>query len=114
VLKQGQYQPMPVEKQVMQIYSATSKDPKSNQIWVRPVPVPQILRYMKELIDFMDARHPDVGKAIAEKKQLDDGLRAQLDQALTEFKEVFVIEEAAPQAAAPAPDKAQAAAPAKA
>ncbi len=104
VLKQGQYQPMPVEKQVIQIYSATSKDPKTNQIWLRPVPVAQVGRYLKELLVYMDANHTEVGKTIMEKKQLDDPLRASLDKALTGFKDLFVLDEAAaePTAAAPA------------
>jgi F-type H+-transporting ATPase subunit alpha len=109
VLKQGQYQPMPVEKQVIQLYAATSKDPKTGQIWLRSVPVNQVLRYIKELVDFMDARHPEVGRSIVEKKQLDDGLKASLDQALTEFKDLFALDEVeAPAAAAPAPAAAQA------
>jgi F-type H+-transporting ATPase subunit alpha len=100
VLKQGQYQPMPVEKQVIQLYAATSKDPKSGQIWLRPIPVGHVLRYIKELIEFMDARHPEIGRAIIEKKQLDDALKGSLDQALAEFRDVFVVDE--PEAARPA------------
>jgi F-type H+-transporting ATPase subunit alpha len=113
VLKQGQYQPMPVEKQVIQIYAATSKDPKTNQIWLRPVPVNQVLRYIKELIEFMDARHPEIGKTILEKKQLDDALKASLDKALEEFKDLFAVEGGEATPAAPAQPQ-QAASPAKA
>jgi F-type H+-transporting ATPase subunit alpha len=88
VLKQGQYQPMPVEKQVIQIYAATQKD-ASGQGWIRQVPTDEVLRYMKELIEFLDARHPGVAKAIAEKKALDDGIRKDLDAALKEFAGIF-------------------------
>src|SRR5512142_824199 len=76
VLKQGQYQPMPVEKQVTQIYVATGKD-ETGTGWIRNVPVEQVTRYMKELLEFLDGRHPDIARTLAEKKALDDGIRAQ-------------------------------------
>jgi F-type H+-transporting ATPase subunit alpha len=92
VLKQGQYSPMPVEKQVIQIYAATQKD-ESGQGWIRPVPTEQVGRYMKELVEFLDARHPDIAKGIAEKKALDDGSRAAINKALSEFRQVFKVQE---------------------
>jgi F-type H+/Na+-transporting ATPase subunit alpha len=91
VLKQGQYEPMPVEKQVIQIYAATSRD-ENGVGWIRHVPVPEVRRYMAELLEFMDTRHSEIGKAIVEKKQLDDDVKGQLDKALAEFKDVFVSE----------------------
>jgi F-type H+-transporting ATPase subunit alpha len=91
VLKQGQYQPMPVEKQVIQIYAATQKD-ENGQGWIRAVPTDQVGRYMKELLEFLDGRHPEVAKSIAEKKALDDGIRKSLDGALREFRGIFQAE----------------------
>jgi F-type H+-transporting ATPase subunit alpha len=91
VLKQAQYEPMPVEKQVIQLYAGTQKD-ENGQNWIRPIPVEEVGRFMKELIAFMDARHPEIPKAIAEKKALDDGIRKQLDAALREFRSVFQVE----------------------
>jgi F-type H+/Na+-transporting ATPase subunit alpha len=91
LLKQGQYQPLTVEKQVIQIYAATQKD-EGGQNWIRSVPTEQVVRYMKELIEFLDGRHPDVAKSIAEKKALDDGIRKALDGALREFRGVFQAE----------------------
>ncbi|HTT72485.1 MAG TPA: F0F1 ATP synthase subunit alpha [Anaeromyxobacteraceae bacterium] len=91
VLKQGQYQPMPVEKQVIQIYAATNKD-ESGTSWVRNVPVEQVSRYMRELLEFLDARHPDLARRIAEKKALDEELRRGLDGALGEFRSIFRAE----------------------
>jgi F-type H+-transporting ATPase subunit alpha len=88
VLKQGQYDPMPVEKQVIQIYAATMKD-ENGQSWIRAVPVEKVGKYMKELIAFLDGRHPDVAKSIAEKKALDDGIKKSLDGALKEFRGIF-------------------------
>ncbi len=88
VLKQGQYSPMTVEKQVIQIYAATQKD-ENGQGWIRAIPIDQVTRYMKELLEFLDARHPDVAKSIAEKKALDDGIRKAIDGALQEFAGIF-------------------------
>ncbi len=91
VLKQGQYLPMAVERQVIQIYAATQKD-EQGQGWIRNVPTEQVTRYMKELVEFLDGRHPDIAKAIAEKKALDDGIRKSLDAALREFGGIFHAE----------------------
>ncbi len=91
VLKQGQYQPMPVEKQVIQIYAATSKSP-DGLVWIRPVPVSEVQRYMKELLEFVDGRHADIAASIAEKKLIDDETKKKLDAALAEFRDVFQYE----------------------
>jgi F-type H+-transporting ATPase subunit alpha len=47
---------------------------------------------MKELLEFLDGRHPEVAKSIAEKKALDDGIRKSLDGALREFRGIFQAE----------------------
>ena len=88
VLKQGQYSPMPVEKQVIQIYAATMKDEKG-QSWIRTVPVDKVGKYMTELLAFLDGRHPEIARSIAEKKQLDDAVKKSLDAALKEFSGIF-------------------------
>jgi F-type H+/Na+-transporting ATPase subunit alpha len=88
VLKQAQYQPQTVEKQVLQIYAATQKD-ENGQNWIRPVPVEQVVRYMKELVEFLETSHGAIFKTLAEKKALDDGLRKDIDAALREFRAVF-------------------------
>jgi F-type H+-transporting ATPase subunit alpha len=49
--------------------------------------------HLKELVEFLDGRHPEVAKGLAEKKQLDDGLRKQIDAALKEFRELFQAED---------------------
>ncbi len=91
VLKQGQYQPMPVEKQVTQIYVATNKD-ETGTNWVRNVPVEQVGRYMQELMEFLDARHPDILKQVAEKKAFDDEIKGALNKSLVEFRAIFKAE----------------------
>ena len=88
ILKQGQYEPMPVEKQIVQIYAGTQKD-KSGVVWIRGIPVTEVQRYTKELIEFMDTRHPEVLKLLREKRDLTDEVRSALDAALEEFKSVF-------------------------
>jgi F-type H+/Na+-transporting ATPase subunit alpha len=92
VLKQRQYEPMSVAHQVIQIYAATNKD-ETGTNWVRNVPVEDVGRYMKELIEFLDARHPEVAKSITEKKALDDGIKASINKALTDFRSVFKAQE---------------------
>jgi F-type H+/Na+-transporting ATPase subunit alpha len=88
LLKQGQYDPMPVEKQIVQIYAGTQKD-KNGVVWIRNVEVSDVPRYMKELIEFIETRHPEVLKLLREKKDLTDDVRAALDRALEEFRDVF-------------------------
>src|SRR5207237_10124801 len=88
LLKQGQYVPMAVEKQIVQIYAGTQRD-KSGKGWIRDYEVSDIARYMSELLEFMDTRHPEVLKLLREKKDLTDDVRNALDGALTEFRDVF-------------------------
>ncbi|MFL5312103.1 MAG: F0F1 ATP synthase subunit alpha, partial [Myxococcales bacterium] len=94
LLKQGQYDPMPVEKQIVQIYAGTQKD-KKGVVWIRNVEVSDVPRYMKELIEFIETRHPEVYKLVREKRDLTDEVRSALDRALEEFRDVFRPEEKA-------------------
>jgi len=88
LLKQGQYDPMPVEKQIVQVYAGTQKD-KNGVVWIRNVEVSDVPRYMKELVEFIETRHPEVLKLLREKRDLTDDVRAALDRGLEEFKDVF-------------------------
>ncbi len=85
VLKQGQYVPLPVEKQIMIIFAAVNG-------YLDELPVSEIKRYEEELYQFMESTHPEIGKEILEKKALDEALTEKLDGALKEFKERFVIQ----------------------
>ncbi|HHL39681.1 MAG TPA: F0F1 ATP synthase subunit alpha [Deltaproteobacteria bacterium] len=87
ILKQGQYAPMPVEKQVLVIYAATNG-------YVDDYPVAALGKYEQELVSFVETRHADVLDDIREKKTLDDELREKLNKVLDEFKGLFVAEEA--------------------
>ena len=82
VLKQGQYKPLPVEKQIMMIYAGVNGD-------LDDIPVESISRFERELYDFLDTKYPEIGQRIAEKKELDDETQQKLDRSLVEFKEQF-------------------------
>lgn len=88
VLKQGQHAPLPVEKQIIQLYAATSRD-KDGVNWIRNIEVSEVGRYMDELLAFMDANHPEVGAMILEIKELTPEVKEALDKALTNFRDVF-------------------------
>jgi F-type H+-transporting ATPase subunit alpha len=95
LLKQGQYQPMPVAQQVVQLYAATQKD--ANGVpWVRNVPVKQITRYVTELISFTESRFPGVLKSLTEKADIGkpgSEMRKKLDEVLVAFADVFQASE---------------------
>jgi F-type H+-transporting ATPase subunit alpha len=82
VLKQPQYQPLPVEKQILIIYAGSNG-------YLDPVPVPEVGAYERELYRFVETRHPGVLTDIARKKQLDDELRTAMNAVLKEFGEQF-------------------------
>ncbi len=89
LLKQGQYEPMPVGKQVMQLYSGTNRDDAAKRGWLRDIPVSDIVRYAKEFLAFCDARYASIQKDIEEKKELTAEIKTALNKALTEFNETF-------------------------
>jgi F-type H+-transporting ATPase subunit alpha len=82
VLKQLQYQPLPVEKQVTIIYAATNG-------YLDPVPVEQVRAYEMDLYKFLDTRKASLLSQLAEKKAIDDTIKAELNQALEEFGKTF-------------------------
>jgi len=90
VLKQGQGEPMPVERQVIQLYAATGRD-ENGVGWIRNIPVADVQRYMKELLEFIDTQHADIPRLILEKKELTPEIREMLDKALASFRDVFQV-----------------------
>jgi len=82
LLKQGQYQPLAVEQQVVIIYAGTNG-------YVDDLPVAVLKRYEQELFAFISSRHPDVFADILQKRELDGDLRGKLNKVLEEFKGVF-------------------------
>jgi len=83
ILKQPQYEPLPVEKQILVIFAGTNG-------YLDSIDVPQIRAYEKELYQYVESAHPAVLDALREKKQIDDQLRAQMSAALKEFTEQFL------------------------
>jgi F-type H+-transporting ATPase subunit alpha len=82
ILKQDQYQPLPVEKQVVLIFAATNR-------YLDTVEVSDCGRYERELYAFVDTNYSGLLKMIREKKAIDDAVRAELKKALDAFKETF-------------------------
>ncbi len=82
ILKQGQYVPMPVERQVIIIYAGTNG-------FLDKYPVNKLGDYERQLREFLDKKYADVPKSIVEKGQLSDEIKARLGQALREFEGVF-------------------------
>ena len=83
VLKQPQYQPMPVEKQVMIIYAATKK-------YLIDIPVEKILDFEKALFEYVDTKYPEVPEAICTEKVISDETEAKLVKAIEECKADFL------------------------
>jgi F-type H+-transporting ATPase subunit alpha len=82
VLKQPQYQPLAVEKQVVVIYAATNG-------YLDPIPVEQARAYETELHKFMDTRKASLLAALSKEKAITDAIKPELNQALEEFGKTF-------------------------
>ena len=83
VLKQPQYQPMPVQYQVIIIYAVTKR-------FLLDVPVEEITRFEKEFFEYLDTKHPEIPAAIAEEKVISDATEEKLVKALNDFKAEFL------------------------
>jgi F-type H+-transporting ATPase subunit alpha len=83
ILKQPQYSPLAVEKQVTIVYAATKG-------FLDAVGVEELGRYEVELYRFIETRYPTVFTSIADKKIIDDEGKAALEGALTEFNKQFL------------------------
>jgi F-type H+-transporting ATPase subunit alpha len=86
ILKQGQYSPVPVEKQVLIIYAGTLGA-------LDDLPLEQCRAFETELFRFVENAHPGLLATIRDKKNLDDALKAQATAAIQEFKTRFVQEQ---------------------
>jgi F-type H+-transporting ATPase subunit alpha len=87
ILKQPQYEPLPVERQVAILYAGVNG-------YLDQVAVADLRVFASELYAFIETRHPDVFTGIAEKKQLDDQLKAALDATVKEFAATFAARKA--------------------
>ena len=83
VLKQEQYKPMDVEKQIVILY-ATLND------FLSDIRVKDIRRFEDQFLEFMDTHHRDVLKQIIDEKQLSDNLKENIEKCIIEFKKEFL------------------------
>ncbi len=81
ILKQPQYQPVPVDQQVLIIYAVTNG-------FLDDVPVPEIRGWESGFLQFMAASHPDVAEEIRTRKALSDELKGRLDRAIKEYQQL--------------------------
>jgi F-type H+-transporting ATPase subunit alpha len=82
ILKQPQYKPLPVEKQVLIIYAGTNG-------YLEGFPEASLKKYEDELFTFVDKKYPEVTREIREKKEISSTLQGKLDQVFKEFNVIF-------------------------
>ena len=83
VLKQPQYNPMPVEYQIIIIYAVTNK-------YLLDVPTEEITRFESEFFDFIKTKYPEIPSGIAQEKVISDTTEEKLKMAIEEFKAEFL------------------------
>jgi F-type H+-transporting ATPase subunit alpha len=86
ILKQPQYKPMPVEKQVIILFAGVENH-------LMDIPVDRIREFEDKFFEFLDTHHREIGQEILEKKVLNDEIKAKLTDAINEFKKVFLAGE---------------------
>jgi F-type H+-transporting ATPase subunit alpha len=86
ILKQDQYSPLPVERQVLTLFAGTSGA-------LDDLPVEQCREFERGLFQHVETMSPGLLRTIAEKKALDDGIKADLAKLIGEFKQRFVSEQ---------------------
>jgi F-type H+-transporting ATPase subunit alpha len=82
MLKQGQYDPLPMEKEVLIIFAA-------NQGYFDKLEVPQVKPFEHDLYGFFDSKHKDLLDEVRTKREITDDLRKRLVAALDEFVQAF-------------------------
>ncbi|MFQ5708331.1 MAG: F0F1 ATP synthase subunit alpha [bacterium] len=85
ILKQPQYQPLPVEKQIAIIFVGVNG-------FLDSIPIEQITRFEREYSQFLDSNYSELLKAIADKQELDDELRQKMTAVCEEFMKIFNVE----------------------
>jgi len=86
MLRQKQYEPVTVEKQIVIIYATTNG-------YLDECPLDKVGEFENRLISFIDAKHKNILDDIKQKKVLDDSLKASLNLALETFSKVFIDQE---------------------
>jgi F-type H+/Na+-transporting ATPase subunit alpha len=82
LLKQGQYEPLPVEKQVLIIFAGTNG-------FIDDLPLTAMKKYEQELFSFVESKYPDLFADVLKKREMDADLRAKTIKVLEEFKLAF-------------------------
>ena len=82
ILKQPQYKPLPVERQIITIYAVTKK-------YLLDIPVDRALEFEQGLLDFVDTKYPEVYSAIRDTHEINTETDALIVKAITEYKAQF-------------------------
>ncbi|SFM99015.1 F0F1 ATP synthase subunit alpha [Thermodesulforhabdus norvegica] len=82
LLKQPQYQPMPVEKQIVSLFAGTRG-------FLDPLPVEKVTEFEQQLHSFIENKYPEIFAEIKEKKEITPELDEKMTKALKEFSEIF-------------------------
>jgi F-type H+-transporting ATPase subunit alpha len=82
IMKQGQYKPLPIDKQIALIYSATSG-------MLDDIPLDYLKRYENEFLDLLETQHSDFLLKIRKEKALTDDIKSELDSLIAKFIESF-------------------------
>ncbi len=82
ILKQPQYEPLPIERQVLIVYVATNG-------YLDEVPLPDIARYEQELFRHIAADRSEIFERLRETLEIDDALKIEIDDALAAFTKKF-------------------------
>src|SRR6185295_7628260 len=88
ILKQPQYEPLPVERQIAIIFAGTNG-------YLDNIAIGELRSFETELYKFIETRHPELFRTIVEKKILDDPLKAELDAVVKEFAASFAAKKSA-------------------
>ena len=83
ILKQPQYQPMPVAKQIVIIYAAVKK-------YLMDIPVEEILHFQDALLELIDTRYPEITGKITETQVIDEETEQKLIAAIQETKKGYL------------------------
>ncbi len=82
LLKQGQYEPVPIERQVVAVYLGTNE-------YMNDIPVIDIKRFEKEILEFIEVKYNDIFEAIKKEKVLSEKTETSIKKAAEEFLNVF-------------------------
>ncbi len=89
ILKQGQYSPLAMEEQVVSIYASTPQPENNRPSWIRKLELTDVLRYEREMLDWMRSNKGDILEAIRTSGKFESETEQKLVAALDEFANIF-------------------------